>query len=290
MEHMYLDFDWGVDYVMSDGATSIGSSAKKIWPELKAWLQCLFQVIRDLSAELRALVAEKTVRAELCKCLKTLSLVWSLVVFVAGWAALRAQYSTFPTFLAYVQKEYIDQCTYRLSGASPPGIPAATPCEPSVNILKFETEHRMSTLAEFLVDGIPNLGQWAVALLQCTATLPGGSGQWNSCNALPHCPGAVGIDSLAMRGHTAWGLSVYVFLPSDTACSLQHSGTCAMHYHAARGQQAVQLLQFTASLPRGSGRCNSRNALPHCPGAVGSGTPAMHTAPRQCGSALRELH
>ena len=34
-------------------------------------------------------------------------------------------------------------------------------------------------------------GQWAVQLLQCTASLPGGSGQWNFCNALPHCIGAV---------------------------------------------------------------------------------------------------
>ena len=31
-----------------------------------------------------------------------------------------------------------------------------------------------------------------VLLLQCTASLPGGSGQWNSCNALPHCPGGSG--------------------------------------------------------------------------------------------------
>ena len=51
------------------------------------------------------------------------------------------------------------------------------------------------------------LGQWAVELLQRTATLPGyseamqllqytaslpgGSGQWKSCHALPLCPGAV---------------------------------------------------------------------------------------------------
>ena len=30
-------------------------------------------------------------------------------------------------------------------------------------------------------------GQWAVDLLQHTASLPGGSGQWTSFNALPHC-------------------------------------------------------------------------------------------------------
>ena len=30
-------------------------------------------------------------------------------------------------------------------------------------------------------------GQWAVQLLQCTGTLPGDNGLWNSCNAVPHC-------------------------------------------------------------------------------------------------------
>ena len=45
------------------------------------------------------------------------------------------------------------------------------------------------------------LGQWAVELLQCTALLPGGSGQCNSnsCNALPHCLGAVGSGTPAMH-------------------------------------------------------------------------------------------
>ena len=73
-----------------------------------------------------------------------------------------------------------------------------------------------------------------------------GSGQCNSCNALPHCLGAVG------------------------------SATSAMHCLTALGQLAVELLQCTASLPGGSGQCNFCNALPHCPGAVGSGTPAMN--------------
>ena len=43
------------------------------------------------------------------------------------------------------------------------------------------------------------LGQWAVELLQRTTSLPGGSGQWNSCNALPHCLGAVGSGTPAMH-------------------------------------------------------------------------------------------
>ena len=67
-------------------------------------------------------------------------------------------------------------------------------------------------------------------LLQHTASLPGGSGQWNSCTTLPHCLGAAG------------------------------SATHAIHC-------------LTASLPGGSGQWNSCNTLPHCLEAVGSGTP-----------------
>ena len=76
---------------------------------------------------------------------------------------------------------------------------------------------------------------------------PWGWGPWNSCNALPRCPGAVGI------------------------------ATPAMHRLAAQGQWAVELVQCIASLPGGSGPYNSCNALPHCPGAVGSATAAMHS-------------
>ena len=35
-------------------------------------------------------------------------------------------------------------------------------------------------------------------------------------------------------------------------------------------------MERTALLPGGIGRCKSCNALPHCLGAVGSGTPVMH--------------
>ena len=48
-----------------------------------------------------------------------------------------------------------------------------------------------------------------------------------------------------------------------------------MHCHTAWGQGAVELVQYTASLPRRSAHWNSCNALPHCMGAVGNGTPAM---------------
>ena len=67
-----------------------------------------------------------------------------------------------------------------------------------------------------------------------------------------------------------------------------------MHCLTAWGQWAVQLelLQCTASLSRGSGRCNFYNARPHCLGAVGSGTPAMHclTALGAVGSATPAMH
>ena len=116
MERRHPDFDWVVDYVISDGATSISSSAKKIWPELKSWLQCLFHVVRNLLAKLGALIARKIVGAKLRKCLKTLSFVWSLAVFVAGWAALR---SAVRAFLANVQKEYFDQRIYWFSPGHP---------------------------------------------------------------------------------------------------------------------------------------------------------------------------
>ena len=64
--------------------------------------------------------------------------------------------------------------------------------------------------------------QWAVGLLQCTATLLGSSEHWDSFIALPHCGGAPG------------------------------GGTAPVHYcHTAREQWVVGLLQSTAT-PLGS--------------------------------------
>ena len=80
-------------------------------------------------------------------------------------------------------------------------------------------------------------GQWAVDLLQCTAPLPGGSGQRNSCNALPLCPGGSG----------QWN-SCYT-LPH--CLGAVGSGTPATHCLTALGQWAVELLPYTAALPWG---------------------------------------
>ena len=101
-------------------------------------------------------------------------------------------------------------------------------------------------------------GQWAVQLLQCTATLPGGRGRGNSCNAVPQCLGAVGNGTPAKRGPTS---SRDNALPHSLG--VVGSATPGIHCLTAWGQWAVEL--------RGSGQCNSCNALPHRLGAASSG-------------------
>ena len=149
-------------------------------------------------------------------------------------------------------------------------------------------------------------GQWAVELLQYTASLPRASGQWNSCicntsllrgngqrsscNALPHCLWAVGSGAPALHRHTVWGQWAVQLLQrtasltggsgqcnSSSALQFQQctaslpgdSGTPATHCLTAWGQWAVQLVQCIASLPVGSGLWNPCNALPHCRGQWG---------------------
>ena len=85
-----------------------------------------------------------------------------------------------------------------------------------------------------------------VETLQRTATLLRVSGQWDSCNSLPRCLGAVGSATPSMHCLTAWG-----------------------HW-------AMELVLCTAPLPRGSGQWNSSNAVPHSPGVVGSAAHATH--------------
>ena len=71
-------------------------------------------------------------------------------------------------------------------------------------------------------------GQWAVVLLQCTASLAGGSRQLNRCNALPHYLSAVGSATPVMHCLTAWG---------QWAVEL-------LHRHTSLGQWAVEPLQW----------------------------------------------
>ena len=125
-------------------------------------------------------------------------------------------------------------------------------------------------------------------LLQCTASLPGGSGQCKFCNALPHCLGAAGsaIDATlsSLPGGSGQRTSCNALPLSLGAVG---NGTLTMHYHTAwglwavelmphcLGAEAVQTLQRTATVPGRSGQCNSCNLLPHCLRAAGGGTPAM---------------
>ena len=122
-------------------------------------------------------------------------------------------------------------------------------------------------------------GQWAVLLLQYTAALPEGSGLCNSCNALPQCHRAVGSATPVTHCLTAWGQ--WVVDPPQCTAPLPWGQWAAdpLQYTAALpggSGQCNSCNALTASLPGGSGQCNFCNALPHCPGAVGSATPAMH--------------
>ena len=117
---------------------------------------------------------------------------------------------------------------------------------------------------------------WAVEFLQCTASLPRGSGQCDSCNTLPHCLGAVGSRTPAMHCHAArvqWVVELLqntASLPNDSG---QWNSCNALPHYLGQWQ-------CTVSLPRGSGQWDSCNALPHYLGAIGSATPAIccHTA------------
>ena len=124
-----------------------------------------------------------------------------------------------------------------------------------------------------------HLGQWAVQLMSSIATRHRGSGQCNSCNALPYCFGAVGTATPAMHCLTAWGKWVVEFLqrsaslPSDDGQWAVERLLCSATLPRGNEQQ---LLQCTASLLVGNGQWSSWFASPHSPGAVGDGTCATH--------------
>ena len=98
--------------------------------------------------------------------------------------------------------------------------------------------------------------------LQFITTLLVGSGKYNCCNALPHYQRAVGRGTPAIHHHTAWGHYAVELLQ----CTLKLPFV----------QRAVEHLQCTATPRGGSGKWNSCNTPPQCPGAGGSGPPTMH--------------
>ena len=86
-----------------------------------------------------------------------------------------------------------------------------------------------------------------VEMRQCTATLPVGSGQWNSCNALPHCLGTVGNGTRTMQCHTVPGQRQWNCCNALSNCLWEvGNGTPAMQCHSAGRQWAPQGLQCTA--------------------------------------------
>ena len=129
--------------------------------------------------------------------------------------------------------------------------------------------------------------------MHCIASLPRGSEQWHSRNALTHCLGAVGSATYVM--HTA---SMFGGSERCNSCYTLHQcrgavgcATSALHCLHAWGHWVVSLPQYTASLPGGSGQCyfcktlthcvgswakELCKAVPHCLAAVCSGTLAIH--------------
>ena len=73
-------------------------------------------------------------------------------------------------------------------------------------------------------DQVAPRGRKASSILDLNPQTSNCSGQWTSCNTLPHCLGTVG------------------------------SGPPAVHCFTAWGQVVVDLLQYNASLPGGSGQ------------------------------------
>ena len=83
----------------------------------------------------------------------------------------------------------------------------------------------------------------------------------------------MGIAREKMKGGRALCLSTRCVL---CVAHLRLEGCFPVHCLTALGQWAVELLLYSASLPGGSGQWYPCGTLPHCLGAVGSGTPAVH--------------
>ena len=80
--------------------------------------------------------------------------------------ALTNRPSTRPEHLAHIKEQYVDQRSNWALGDSPAGIPAATPSEPHAQMLKVVTDHRRSTLVEFLQVTLPKIAkQWTTLCL-----------------------------------------------------------------------------------------------------------------------------
>ena len=129
-----------------------------------------------------------------------------------------------------------------------------------------------------------------MVLLRYMAPLHGGSGQWNSVCSPPHCfkavgggashvlcPTTLGQWAMQLLRYTAtlpWGSGESYSCGTLLYLGARGSGTLAVHGHTC-GQWAVEVLWHIGTPPWGTRQWNSCNTLPHCPGAMGSRTPAV---------------
>ena len=126
------------------------------------------------------------------------------------------------------------------------------------------------------------VGPWVAHNLQHTAAQHGDNGRWNSCGTLPHCLGTVAMEFMPHNGARPRGgcqgnllntlLHCHGILGNGTPALWFHtpfgaggSGTPAIHRHNALGHWAV-----------GLGHHNLCGSLPHCLGAVGGESCAIH--------------
>ena len=109
------------------------------------------------------------------------------------------------------------------------------------------------------------VGQWAVGLLRCAATLLRSRGPGGSCSAVPHCSGVMGSGTLSVQCRTAAELwAVGLLLCIATLLGAVGGGTP----------------QYTATVLGSSRQWDCFGAPPHRQGVVGNGAPSVrrHTS------------
>ena len=138
-------------------------------------------------------------------------------------------------------------------GAVGGGAPG-TPCNTAWGQWAVKLLQRTATLH---VDCLSAQGKWAVEVLKCNASAPWGNGHCNSCDALPHRLGAVGCRTPAMRGPTSRG--------DGESCGRESRWpkykTLALQCNNAWGQWVVRLLQCTPTPPGCGGQWNCSDDL-----------------------------
>ena len=159
VESLHPGWTWDLKYLMSDGDKGIIAAARLIWA-LITWLQCYYHVQRNLKRELgkgprKGLSQE--VKDEVDSAFRTLHVSWSKEVFEAGWQALQVKYVDTPMYLEHARAEYIDQRENWYVGSSPVGIPSGTPAESAAKMLKDVTNHKLTTLPQFIQNELPKL-------------------------------------------------------------------------------------------------------------------------------------